>query len=299
MPVFNCRPYLAEAIASVLTQTFAGFELLIVDDGSTDGSAGIMDRAAAADGRIRVLRRANTGIVGALNEGVAAARGELLARMDGDDVALPGRFQAQVDFLLAHPECVAVGTAVEIIDSFGARVDRHHPPTGHVAIVADLLRGNGGALIHPSAVFRTGALHAVGGYDPAFGRAEDLDLYFRLGRYGQLANLAATGLRYRHHARSVSFHHRETQRDQVTRILTREFALRGMPAEPFALHGHTDLSAGQLHARYACTALAHGRRATAVRHGLCAVLHAGADHECWRALRYALTARPPSSRPVL
>ena len=297
MPVYNGERYLRPAVTGILRQDFRDFEFIAVDDGSTDGSKRILESFAKADARLRVLSRANSGIVGALNDGLALAQGELIARMDCDDIALPGRLQAQVDFLQSHPECVALGTAVQIIDSYGAVVDRYDPPLEHDGIVAELFEGNGGALIHPSAVFRASALRAIGGYDPAFCKAEDVDLYFRLSRHGRLANLPMLGLQYRHHVRSTNFQHREIQRGLLNRILAREAGLRGERPRLVALRGHTDLSRGQLHARYACSALAHGRRLTAIRHGVCAVIRAEGDRECWRALRYVLTARRPVLEP--
>ena len=116
LPVHNCERYVAEAIESILAQTFTDFEFLIVDDGSTDGTLPILNRFAARDSRIRVISRPNTGIVGALNEMLGLARADLVARMDADDVALPVRFERQVRYLDEHPECVMVGSRVTIID---------------------------------------------------------------------------------------------------------------------------------------------------------------------------------------
>ena len=119
LPVHNCERYVAEAIESILAQTFTDFEFLIVDDGSTDGTLPILNRFAARDSRIRVISRPNTGIVGALNEILGLARADLVARMDADDVALPVRFERQVRYLDEHPECVMVGSRVTIIDPDG------------------------------------------------------------------------------------------------------------------------------------------------------------------------------------
>src|ERR1051325_1151561 len=107
LPVYNAERYLESALQSVLGQTFSDFEVIAVDDGSKDNSKKILERFAANDPRIRVISRPNTGIVGALNDGLAVARGEFIARMDADDVALPGRFQAQLDYLRGHPDCIA------------------------------------------------------------------------------------------------------------------------------------------------------------------------------------------------
>ena len=94
MPVYNAERYVAEAVESILDQTLGDFEFLIVDDGSTDGSRRILERYAARDPRIRLASRPNTGYLVALNEMLAAARGEFIARMDSDDVALPGAVRA-------------------------------------------------------------------------------------------------------------------------------------------------------------------------------------------------------------
>ena len=104
MSVYNNAPYLAHAIESILTQTLTDFEFLIVNDGSTDGSGDIIDRLAAEDARIKPMHQANAGLIVSLNRMIKEARAPLIARMDGDDVALPERFERQVAFLDAnHP----------------------------------------------------------------------------------------------------------------------------------------------------------------------------------------------------
>lgn len=293
MPVYNAERYLRKAVESILAQTYRDFELISVDDGSSDRSKEILESYAARDSRVRVISRPNTGIVGALNDGLAAAKGEFIARMDADDIALPGRFAAQIAYLREHPETVALGTAVEIIDTQDSVVDVHAPSLSHETIEAGLLRGNGGALYHPTALFRASALRAVNGYDPVFCKAEDLDLYLRLSHIGKLANLPTVGLKYRHHLKSTNFVHRKTQTELTTRILARERARRNLSDSESILAGHSDLPVSRLHARWACTALAHGTRSTAIRHGLAGVVRAPADRECWRALAYVLTAPKP------
>ena len=295
MPVYNAERYLRKAVDSILAQTHRDFELIAVDDGSSDRSKEILDSYAARDPRVRVISRPNTGIVGALNDGLAEAKGVFIARMDADDIAVPTRFADQLAFLKANPKCIAVGTAVKIIDSSGNVVDEHAPATSHEAIEAALLSGNGGALYHPTAMFRTNAIRAVNGYDPAFCKAEDLDLYLRLSRTGQLANLSTIGLKYRHHLKSTNFVHRQKQTELIVKILARERALRNLPDVAAPLSGHSDLSISRLHARWACTALAHGTRPTAIRHGLAGVIRGLADRECWRALAYVLTAPRPQA----
>src|SRR5947207_13124013 len=106
MPVYNAERYLRPAVESVLAQKYDDFELITVDDGSADSSPAILREYEAKDPRVKIVSRPNTGIVGALNDGIAASRGSLIARMDSDDISLPARFGKQVTFLDSHPEHV-------------------------------------------------------------------------------------------------------------------------------------------------------------------------------------------------
>ena len=109
MPVYNAAPYLAEAIESILNQTFTDFEFLIIDDGSTDRSAEIVNAYARKEERIRFLSRENRGLPATLNELASMARAPLLARMDADDISTPDRFEKQVAFLADSPDVIVAG----------------------------------------------------------------------------------------------------------------------------------------------------------------------------------------------
>ena len=141
MAVYNAERYVAEAVESILNQTFGDFEFLILDDGSTDGSLDILRRYAERDPRIRLTSRPNQGLVASLNELVDQARGEFIARMDADDVSLPERFQREVDYLRDHPECVLVGSRVRLIDPDGDPLCDWCTMQEHEAIDAFYLRG--------------------------------------------------------------------------------------------------------------------------------------------------------------
>src|SRR4051794_24772902 len=106
LAVYNGGRYLRAAVDSILTQTFTDFEFIIIDDGSTDGSLATLREFAQRDPRINLVSRPNKGLTVTLNEGIALARGEFLARMDADDIALPQRFEKQIAYLRDHPECV-------------------------------------------------------------------------------------------------------------------------------------------------------------------------------------------------
>jgi glycosyltransferase involved in cell wall biosynthesis len=213
MPVHNAEPYLARAVDSILGQTFAEFEFLIIDDGSTDRSRATLERYAAREPRIHLVSRPNTGYTIALNELLGLARGEFVARMDADDVALPHRLAHQVAFLRQHPDVVCVGSAVHFIDAAGRLLRAGHPGMEHEEILKRALAGDC-ALNHPSVLMRRAALVSVGGYRPEFEPAEDLDLWLRLGEVGRLATLSEVLMQYRQHARSFS---EQYQRRQLER----------------------------------------------------------------------------------
>jgi glycosyltransferase involved in cell wall biosynthesis len=232
MPVFNARRYVAAAVESVLGQTFGDFEFCIVDDGSTDGTDRILRKYADRDARIRLNRRPNTGLVGALNDTIKMARGELLARMDGDDVCLPDRLERQVAFLRAHPDHVAVGAQVETIDPYGCDLFRLEHKTDHADVDAELMAGRGFAMVHPSVMMRRAAVERVGGYDPKWDYAEDLCLFLKLAEVGKVANLPDVLLKYRQHYESVNHTKHDRQRALRRGIMEEAYARRGVPMPP-------------------------------------------------------------------
>lgn len=212
MSVYNNAAYLAEALDSILAQSFGDFELVIVDDGSTDASPAIIDGYAAADPRIRVIRQANQGLIASLNHIIAVARGTYVARMDGDDVALPERFAQQVAFLDANPDHGLVGTQIWAIDERGERQsDRRidHPLSAeHIAAALP----TASPLCHPSVMMRRDLLEAVGGYRAAYRHCEDYDLWLRLAERTRMANLPARLHLYRYSPTQVSNRHVLAQR---------------------------------------------------------------------------------------
>jgi glycosyltransferase involved in cell wall biosynthesis len=204
MPVYNAGRYLAEAVDSILAQSFRDFEFVIVDDGSTDRSGAMLDAYAKKDARIRIVRRANTGIVAALNDGLNECRGEFVARMDADDVSLPDRFEKQLTYLRQHHEVVALGGRVIGIDPYGEVLFNSEHKLTHDEIDAELLNGVGWALVHPSVMFRRDAVERAGRYRAEWQWVEDLDLFLRLAETGKLANLTDVVLRYRQHTESIN-----------------------------------------------------------------------------------------------
>jgi glycosyltransferase involved in cell wall biosynthesis len=185
MAVYNGEPWLGEAVDSVLGQTFADFELIVVDDGSTDGTPGILEQRR--DRRITVLHQSRGGQTAALNRGLRSANAPLLARLDADDVALPDRLARQVGFLSAHPEVGLLGSACREISPAGTVVRTVTPPGEDAVIRRRLIRAN--PFIHSSVMFRRTVLDAAGPYDESFAVAQDYDLWLRMSCVTRLANI--------------------------------------------------------------------------------------------------------------
>jgi glycosyltransferase involved in cell wall biosynthesis len=211
LPVYNGDPYLVEAVRSIQNQTLADFELLAIDDGSTDASAPYLRQAARQDSRISVIPNPNRGLVGALNLGLKLARGEFIARVDADDVSSATRFERQIGFLKASPPIAVVGSAVTLINSAGGAIGTMEYPTEPVQVHAALERMDC-AVAHGSVMARRTVITSVGGYREAFRHAEDYDLWLRVTEQHHIGNLTECLMCYRCHGESVSVRHRYEQR---------------------------------------------------------------------------------------
>lgn len=185
MGVHNGAPWVGEAIASVLRQTAADLELIVVDDGSTDATAGIL--AAVGDRRVRVERRPHQGLTDALIHGLGLARAPLVARLDADDLAGPERLARQRAFLDSHPDVGLLGAGAREVDSSGRDVALIRPPEDDTAIRRALIRRN--PFVHSSVVMRREVAERAGGYDASFAVAQDYDLWMRMSRWTRMANL--------------------------------------------------------------------------------------------------------------
>jgi len=191
MPVYSAERYLREAIDSILSQTFTDFEFLVIDDGSTDGSAAII--SSYTDPRLRVIQNScNLGLTATLNRGLDLAGGEYVARMDADDLSLPERLARQVAFLDANPKVGIVGVWAE---AFGdAQFKIPHPP-GAETIRAKLLFDS--ALVHPAVLMRRAFLEAHRLRYQPLGHFEDYALWQQAARLFPLANIPEVLFQYR------------------------------------------------------------------------------------------------------
>lgn len=207
MPVRDGERFLQIAIDSVLAQSFTDFELIVIDDGSTDSTPAILAEAARRDSRIVVASKGPVGIVVALNLGLNMARSPLIARLDADDIAPPRRLARQVETMQRDPALGLLGGFAEVIDESGRTLGTRKPPVSHEALLAALARDN--PFIGSTVMYRTDIARAVGGYRAAIDLAEDSDLWLRMAERTRIANLPETLVLYRVHRES------QTGRKQV------------------------------------------------------------------------------------
>ena len=236
MPIYNEESYLSVAIDSILAQTYDNFEIVAVDDGSRDRSPEILRRYAKEDSRVKyVQHRENAGLVSCLQTAVEHARGNLFARMDGDDLSPPTRLARQVGYLSENRECVAVSGAIRYIDSYGRSIYERFNPKSHTEIEAMLLRGDGAAFLHGGCMMRRGAFESSGGYQKQYEFAEDVDLFLRMAMLGELANLDTVVLEYRLKPSGICFENQVAQFHKVNEILNDAHQARGITYESAAL----------------------------------------------------------------
>lgn len=202
LPVYNGAADVEKAARSVLEQTFSDFEFIIINDGSKDDSAQVLE--TLDDPRIRLFHQDNMGLAATLNRGIGRARGKYIARQDQDDLSHPERFARQVAFLEAHPDCGLLGTAAEIWVGDQQTDRAHDHPTDHAALAFELLFNN--PFVHSSVMLRKSAVEAVGGYstDPRRQPPEDYELWSRMARHAEVANLPERLLVYREVPASMS-----------------------------------------------------------------------------------------------
>ena len=202
LPVRNGEPWLAEALGSVAAQTLRDWELIAVDDGSQDGTPGVLADHAARDRRIRIIRQDALGLVAALNRGIAEAASPYIARLDADDRALPDRLERQVAAMQARPEVGLLGSWAQEIDGTGRRRGVLRPPADSAELGRLLMRGN--PFVHSSVMLRTELVRRLGGFRAAFQAAEDYDLWLRLAEAATVANLPQVLVEYRVHGGNVT-----------------------------------------------------------------------------------------------
>jgi glycosyltransferase involved in cell wall biosynthesis len=229
MPVYNGESFFREAVQSILGQTFTDFELLVINDGSSDRSVEIMD--SYHDPRIRLVHNErNLGLIATLNKGLDLARGEYIARMDCDDLSHPKRLEKQVAFLEAHADVSLCGTWIRKFGIGKDKICRYH--TDPLLLVCGLFFDS--VLAHPTVMFRKSMFVEIGlTYDVAYRHAEDYELWVRASKFHKLGTIAEVLLDYRIHPAQVSSEFNAGQRESAGRV--RLSLLHNLGLEPEAV----------------------------------------------------------------
>jgi glycosyltransferase involved in cell wall biosynthesis len=240
MPVYNNAPYIKDAVGSILSQSMTDFELLVIDDGSTDGSAEVLE--AFRDPRLKVARNAeNLGVARTLNRGLDMARGDYVARMDGDDISLPRRLERQVDFLENNPDVGVCGTWAEYFGEGRPFTARY--PTGAQCVSASMLFSN--PLAHGSVMIRFRFLEEHGlRFDEKVEAAQDFDLWARCRGKFDIDNLPEVLLRYRVHGMSVTSNRTDVSRRRLLHVLSEGLAELGVRYSKEELLFHAEVGNG-------------------------------------------------------
>ena len=235
LPVYNAEAYVREAVESILAQSFTDFELILINDGSTDGSGAILRELATHDARIILIEQPNDGAASARNKGLEMARADLIALMDADDVAMPERFALQHARMVQEPELAVLGSFIRIMDKAGNIIrlaDEYSLTPKEIARWIEYEC----PVAHPAVMMRRDAVLKAGGYRKAFSSyAEDYDLLLRMSDSDYaIANLPQPLLNYRVHGANVSKVNRMVQGQQHTIMARLSHRMRkaGLP-DPF------------------------------------------------------------------
>ena len=196
MSIYNTERYLTQAIESILSQTLGNFELILVNNGSTDKTSQIIYKFKKEDKRIRLINNRKKLRIGeSLNNAIDQAKSDIIARMDPDDISLPNRLEVQYAFIQTHPNVAIVGNDIIIIDEYGKVIGKRTYPTTSNGLKKMLFRYS--SFAHPTVMFKKQPFKEVGGYDPDKHPCEDIDLWFRLGRNHAFASIPFFLLKYR------------------------------------------------------------------------------------------------------
>lgn len=313
MAVYNNGPYVGEAIDSILGQTLGDFEFVIVNDGSTDESADVIDERASRDSRIRVIHQENRGFIASLNRMFAEARTPWIARMDGDDVSHPERIARQMAFVEANPDHGVVSCAARLIGPDGELLEKEggQKPLTHEAVHANL--ESGPLINHNAALIARDPVLAIGGYRAAYRHCEDYDLWMRLIERTRFANLPEALVDYRVYPGQVSNRHLVEQsanaaiswQARLERLAGRPDPTEGLNVLPpldeidalFGRAGVADYVRSRVVNRmlYSPEALAGDGHAIVLDH----VARNGAEPRLWRAVARLLRAGRPGKAASL
>ena len=234
IPVYNAERYLVAAIESILRQDYPHLELIAIDDGSTDNSLAILERYRKTDDRITVVSRENRGLIATLNEGLAMARGDLVARMDADDIAYPTRLSRQVALFDQQPQLAICSTGVDRL--LGRRILSGAPDPIYWQCSLRILSNFFTIFMHPTVVYNRRVIpQDVLFYDASYVHAEDFDLFRRITERFEAAMIADSLLAYRVHDESVTNKHKRPMRRTHLKIVVENLTREALVSDPDVL----------------------------------------------------------------
>ncbi len=218
MSVYNGAKFLDKAINSILAQTYTDFEFLIVNDGSTDNSLNIINRAKKNDSRIKIIDQENEGLVTSLNKAISKASGKYIARMDADDISMPTRLEKQVKFLDSMSKVDILGTGFIFFNSNGSELGRQGVLVNDADIKRELcLRNPYG---HGSVMMRREIFNQLGGYSNDVGPVEDYDLWLRFAKISTMAGLPDFLYKWRINPSGISQTNSSLQHTKASELAT-------------------------------------------------------------------------------
>lgn len=264
---YNAGKYIADAVQSVLQQTYQDWEFILIDDGSKDNTLELIRQLVGNDPRCRVISQANAGLIKSRNHGFSIATGEYIAIMDADDICMPTRLEKQCAILDAHPELCAVGSHVYLIDAHGRMIKPLLQPLTHDEIDNQHMLGRGGVVINPSTMIRRSALLQIGFYSEQAVHAEDFDLLLRLAEVGKLANIPEVLLHYRQHLGSIGYAHHAVQMQSAHNALLAAIQRRGLTGvRPPSSPSHEQISTADTYRKWSYWAANGGNYSTATHY---------------------------------
>lgn len=221
--VRNGEKYIGQAVESILTQTFKDFEYLILDDASTDNTLAIVSKYANGDERLKIVANAeHMGLSASRNQGIDLASGEYIALQDADDISVPQRLENQLVFLDSNPEVGLVGGYLHFFGHGRESIRRY-------ALNDDDIRSTVFRYMSvpsPAAMIRKSVFDVVGGYNPSYLVAEDLEMFLRIGTRFKFANLPEVLIHYREHSESMTFQSLRNA-ERMTLQVRQQFASKG------------------------------------------------------------------------
>lgn len=239
MPAYNAEKYIGEAIESILNQSFSDFELMIIDDGSSDSTMNIVD--SFKDARIRVVtNEKNLGLIATLNKGLSLIKTEFVARMDADDISLPKRLETQLKFMRANPDVGVCGTWYDnILPDGSEKKGGRYLPSHNEILFKNLYQLH---IIHGTTMMRMQVIRDNDlSFNPSFSHSEDYDFFARFAEVSKLHNIQESLYIIRHHEESVSKKFSDVQIGNSNRVKTRIFNQIGVSVVEHQLTSYLEL----------------------------------------------------------